>query len=330
MSIFRIFARKLHNFCSIAMNSMPPITKNLLIINVLCFFAGIALASHGIDFDKLFGLHFFLASDFRPWQLFTYMFMHGGWQHLFFNMFAVWMFGRIMEQTMGPNRFLFYYLTCGLGAGLAQELVQMAEYWYSGLGSLEQLVFPDGSAISITNYLNRWNTVGASGAVYGILLSFGVTYPNERMFIFPLPVPIKAKFFVIGYAVIELLSALSLKGDGVAHMAHLGGMLVGLLLLLYWRRGGGNGRSRRGGYGNYDHGSSLWDGFRRWFSSLGKKEKPHIDVTYGGRYGQEAAYRQQKKEEEEELNRILDKVKKNGYEGLTPEEKRRLFDISRK
>lgn len=312
------------------MNSMPPITKNLLIINVLCFLAGIALASRGIDFDKLFGLHFFLASDFRPWQPFTYMFMHGGWEHLFFNMFAVWMFGRIMEQTMGQNRFLFFYITCGLGAGLAQELVQLVEYWYYGLGSMEQLEFPDGSSISVANYLNRWNTVGASGAVYGILLSFGVTYPNERLFIFPLPIPIKAKFFVIGYAVIELLSALSQKGDGVAHMAHLGGMLVGLLLLLYWRNGGGSGRGRRGNHGNYDRGSSLWNGFRRWFSSLAKKEEPHIDVTYGGRYGQEAAYRQQKKEEEEELNRILDKVKKSGYEGLTPEEKRRLFDISRK
>ena len=311
------------------MNTMPTITKNLLIINVLCFFARLAFAKHGIDIDDQFGLHFFLANDFRPWQLFTYMFIHAGWEHLFFNMFAVWMFGRIMEQTMGQNRFLFYYLTCGLGAGLAQELVQTIQYWYLGFGNYEQVNI--GSAIiPMEEYLNRLNTVGASGAVYGILLSFGMTYPNERMFIFPLPVPIKAKYFVIGYAVIELLSAMSQKGDGVAHMAHLGGMLVGLLLILYWRNGGGNGSGRHGGYGGYDRGNSSWDGFRRWFSSLGKKKEPHINVTYGGRYGQEATYRQQKKEEEEELNRILDKVKKNGYEGLTPEEKRRLFDISRK
>ena len=312
------------------MNSMPPITKNLLIINVLCFFASMVFAKYGVDFDELFGLHFFLASHFRPWQLFTYMFMHGGWQHLFFNMFAVWMFGRIMEQTMGQGRYLFYYLTCGLGAGLAQELVQLVQYWYLGLGGLEQLVFSDGTTLLTTHYLNNWNTVGASGAVYGILLSFGMTYPEERLFIFPLPVPIKAKYFVIGYAAIELFSVFSPTPDGVAHMAHLGGMLVGFLLLLYWRKGGGSGSGRRGGYGGYDRGGSTWDGFRRWFSSLGKKEKPHINVTYGGRYGQEAAYRQQKKEEENELNRILDKVKKSGYEGLTPEEKRRLFDISRK
>ena len=309
------------------MNMMPPITKNLLIINVLCYFASLAFASHGVDFDELFGLHFFLASHFQPWQFFTYMFMHANLQHLFFNMFAVWMFGRIMEQTMGQKRFLFYYLTCGLGAGLTQELVQLAEYWYYGFGNYEQVALGSG-IVAMDEYLNRWNTVGASGAVYGILLSFGMTFPEERMFIFPLPVPIKAKYFVMGYAVIELLSAMSLKGDGVAHMAHLGGMLVGFLLLLYWRSGGG---SRNGGYRSYGRGGSdTWDGVRRWFASLFKKKEPHIDVTYGGRYGQEAAYRQQKKEQEEELNRILDKVKKNGYDGLTAEEKRRLFDITRK
>ena len=207
------------------MNMMPPITKNLLIINVLCYFASLAFASHGVDFDELFGLHFFLASHFQPWQFFTYMFMHANLQHLFFNMFAVWMFGRIMEQTMGQKRFLFYYLTCGLGAGLTQELVQLAEYWYYGFGNYEQVALGSG-IVAMDEYLNRWNTVGASGAVYGILLSFGMTFPEERMFIFPLPVPIKAKYFVMGYAVIELLSAMSLKGDGVAHMAHLGGMLV--------------------------------------------------------------------------------------------------------
>ena len=309
------------------MNTIPPITKNLLIINVLCFFASLAFASHGIDFNELFGLHFFLASHFRPWQLFTYMFMHANWSHLFFNMFAVWMFGRIMEQTMGQKRFLFYYLTCGLGAGLMQELVQTMEYWYYGFESFENVNLGTG-IVPMAEYLNRWNTVGASGAVYGILLSFGMTYPEERMFIFPIPVPIKAKYFVVGYAVIELLSALSQSGDGVAHMAHLGGMLVGLLLLLYWR--GGNGNGNRGGYRSYGPDSSSWDNFRRWFTSLFKKKEPHINVTYGGRYGQEAAYRQQKKEQEEELNRILDKVKKNGYDGLTPEEKRRLFDITRK
>ena len=309
------------------MNTIPPVTKNLLIINVLCFLASLALALHGIELEEMFGLHFFLASNFRPWQLFTYMFLHGGWAHLFFNMFALWMFGRIIEQTLGQGRFLFYYLTCGLGAGLMQELVQMGEYWYYGFGNFEQVNLGN-ALIPMAEYLNRWNTVGASGAVYGILLAFGVIYPNERMYIFPIPVPIKAKFFVIGYAIIELLSALDQRGDNVAHMAHLGGMLVGLLLLIYWRRGRGGGN--RGGYSRYDRGSNTWSNFCNWFTSLFQKKDPHIDVTFGGRYGQEASYRQQKKEEEEELNRILDKVKKYGYEGLSPEEKRRLFDFSKK
>lgn len=311
------------------MNMMPPVTKNLLIINVLCFFASYVLGLRGIDLNDLFGLHFVLAEAFRPWQFFTYMFMHGGLQHLFFNMFALWMFGRIIEQTLGVRRFLFYYLTCGLGAGLAQELVQGAEFLYYGFAGYEQISIDHGMVIPMSQYLNQWCTVGASGCVYGILLAFGMTFPNERMFIFPLPVPIKAKYFVMGYAVIELLSAMAQRGDGVAHMAHLGGMLVGLLLLLYWRGGGGS-RSRRGNFSNYDRGTNTWDNLRRWFASIGKKRKPHINVTYGGRYSQDAAYLQKKKENEEELNRILDKVKKNGYSGLSEEEKKRLFDISRR
>ena len=216
------------------MNSIPPVTKNLLIINVLCFFASLAFASHGIELEEMFGLHFFLASNFRPWQLFTYMFMHASWQHLFFNMFAVWMFGRIIEQTMGQKRFLFYYLTCGLGAGLMQELVQMGEYWYYGFGAYEQISL-SGVIVPMAEYLNRWNTVGASGAVYGLLLAFGMTFPNEYIYLYFL-MPIKAKWFIIGYAALELIQGVFYSYDGVAHFAHLGGMLVGLLLILWWRR----------------------------------------------------------------------------------------------
>ena len=316
------------------MNNMPPVTKNLLIINVLFFAARwvAALPAYGIDLDDVLGLHFFMASHFYFYQLFSYMFMHGSLSHLFFNMFAVWMFGRIMENTMGSKRFLFYYLTCGLGAGLMQEFVQYANYWIEGLNAYEQ-VNVGGVLFPMDEFLNRWTTVGASGAVYGILLSFGMTFPNERLFIFPLPVPIKAKFFVVGYAVIELLSALSRPGDGVAHFAHLGGMLVGFLLLLYWRNGGGNSnRSHRNYYDRdyYDKGSDGGFNFRRWFSKLFTRKNPDIKVTYGGKYAQDFIYRQRKKEEEEELNRILDKVKKSGYANLTDEEKRRLFDKSKK
>ena len=316
------------------MNNMPPVTKNLLIINVLFFAAkwAASLPAYGIDLDDVLGLHFFLASHFYFYQFFTYMFMHASFTHLFFNMFAVWMFGRIMEQTMGSKRFLFYYLTCGLGAGLMQELVQYANYWLEGLSSFEQVSI-GGVGFPMEEFLNRWTTVGASGAVYGILLSFGMTFPNERLFIFPLPVPIKAKYFVVGYAVIELMSAFGRSGDGVAHFAHLGGMLVGLLLLLYWRNGGGRGGRRNNNYYDrdyYDRGQDGGFNFRQWFGKMFGKKTPDVKVTWGGKYEKDFTYHQRKQEEEAELNRILDKVKKSGYTNLTDEEKRRLFDMSQK
>lgn len=314
------------------MNNMPPITKNLLIINILVFATQYVMeARFGINLDDYLGLHFLLASNFHAYQLFTYMFMHGGWEHLFFNMFAVWMFGRIMEQTMGPKRFLFYYLTCGLGAGLMQELVQYISYVYQGLNAYEQII-SNGGIMEMSDYLNRWTTVGASGAVYGILLSFGMTFPEERMFIFPLPVPIKAKYFVMGYAVIELLSALGRSGDGIAHFAHLGGMLVGFLLLLYWRSGGSNGHRGGNYYGrNYTYRQSNWDKFRNWFASMKKKmQKPHITVTQGGKFAQDMQYNQERKAEETNIDTILDKVKKHGYAALTETEKKQLFDFSNK
>ena len=199
---------------------MPTVTKNLIIINVLVFFGTLVAQRYGIDLANYLGLHFFLASDFNPAQLITYMFMHGGFSHIFFNMFAVFMFGPILEQTWGPKRFLFYYILCGIGAGLIQE-VNLIGY----------------GIISMDQYLNMMTTVGASGAVYAILLAFGMLYPNNQLFIFPLPFPIKAKFFVIGYAAIELWAGLANSaGDNVAHFAHLGGMLFGLILILYWRK----------------------------------------------------------------------------------------------
>ena len=222
------------------MNQLPPVTKNLLIINVLCYLAMLVAGRNGIDLNDMLGLHFFMADKFMPYQLLTYMFMHGSEKHIFFNMFAVWMFGRIIEQVLGSRRFLIYYLVCGIGAGVIQELVQWAHYI-----SMEHVdVARHGMAMSI----DMWYTVGASGAVYGILLAFGMIFPDEHMFIFPLPIPIKAKLFVIGYAVIELLMARS--NDGVAHYAHLGGMLVGLIILLMWKDSG------RGG---------LLDKIRGWF-----------------------------------------------------------------
>lgn len=215
------------------MNNIPPVTRNLLIINVLVFMATLVAQRYGFDPTDLFGLHFFMASDFRIWQLVTYMFLHGGFAHIFFNMFALWMFGRIMEQSWGSKRFLIFYFVCGIGAGLTQEIVQYIQY-VTELSQYQQVNL-GYTTVPMSTYLNMLTTVGASGAIYGILLGFGLTYPNERLFVFPLPVPIKAKYFVIGYAVIELLAGLG-AGDNVAHFAHLGGMVFGYLLLVYWKK----------------------------------------------------------------------------------------------
>ena len=307
------------------MNNMPPITKNLLIINLLFFATDWVAGLYNIDLTQLLGLHFILSRDFQFYQLFTYMFMHGGFQHLFFNMFAVWMFGRIMEQTMGSRRFLFYYLTCGLGAGFMQEIVQLISYYYQGFNAYDQISIGN-TVIAMDEFLNRWTTVGASGCVYGILLSFGMTFPNERMFIFPLPVPIKAKYFVMGYALIELYSALGRPADGIAHFAHLGGMLVGLLLLLYWRGGGGNRRYHGNYYDKGNYGNK--NGFMKWFSS--KTKRTNFKVSQGGKYSQDMEYNQREKQEDEMLNTILDKIKREGYSSLTEEEKKKLFEISNK
>lgn len=297
------------------MNNMPTVTKNLLIINTLMYAATwVTETYYHIDLKDFLGLHFILAKDFGIYQFFTYMFMHGSLEHLFFNMFAVWMFGRIMEQTMGEKRFLWYYIICGLGAGLTQEIVQYIDFYIRGWNDFQQVNL-DGNLIEMGSYLNNWTTVGASGAVYGILLSFGMTFPEERMFIFPLPVPIKAKYFVVGYAVIELLSALGQTHDGVAHFAHLGGMLFGLMLLLHWRNGGGQG--------------NLWRKWKAKFQNMwGSGRDTQFRVRHGGKFEEEINYNRREREHEQEIDAILDKVKKGGYSSLTEEEKRKLFDAS--
>ncbi len=221
------------------MNNLPTVTKNLLIINLLCFLGTIVARRYGIDVENMLGLHFFLASDFNLAQFFTYMFMHANFSHIFFNMFAVWMFGRVLEQVWGPKRFLTYYLVCGIGAGVIQELVQFIEY--TMVWSNYESVNTGLDIIPMSVFLNELTTVGASGAVYGILLAFGMLFPNSQMFVFPIPVPIKAKYFVIGYAALELVLGIT-GGDGVAHFAHLGGMLFGLIFIIYWRNKNGGGQ----------------------------------------------------------------------------------------
>jgi len=294
------------------MYNMPPVTKNIIIINVLFFLAMYVTPRYGIDLTQTMGLHFFMASDFKIYQLLTYMFMHGNFAHILFNMFAVWMFGRIVESAWGSRRFLIYYLICGIGAGLFQEIVQYIDYVASGMQAYDSVDI--GTAvIPMDTYLNMLTTVGASGAVYGILLAFGLSYPEERLFIIPIPIPIKAKYFVIGYAVIELLSGLYGSNDGVAHFAHLGGMVVGFLLILYWTKK----NSMSGGY---------LEKINNWFQN---RRKPKMKVHYGEKEA-DYQYNARKKEKQEEIDRILDKVRKSGYESLTVDEKKKLFESSNK
>lgn len=293
------------------MRAIPTITKNLLIINVLMFLATWVFGMKGIELSDYLGLHFFMAGDFRIYQFITYMFMHGGFQHIFFNMFALWMFGVVVENTWGPKKFLFYYIVCGIGAGLVQELVQYSNYVIEGMASF-QTVNTGDAILPMDQYLNLWNTVGASGAVYGILLAFGMLYPEQRIFIFPLPVPIKAKWFVMIYVAIELFSALGTRGDGIAHFAHLGGMLFGWLIIKYWKLHPGSDY-----YGG--RGEQFFDNMKRkWEMRKGKDAQKDNNP--------DRKHDTRKKENDEEIDRILDKIKRSGYDSLTAEEKRRLFD----
>lgn len=311
------------------MRQIPTITKNLLIINVICYLAYIVLGGKGIDLNDIFGLHYAQAQDFRFYQLVTYMFMHASFEHVFFNMFALWMFGGVIERTFGEKRYLLYYMVCGLGAALCQEVSQFFQVYFmiadngATLSDMMNLSPLDRQA------LNALTTVGASGCIYGILLAFGMTYPEERMFIFPLPVPVKAKWFVAGYAVIEVVLALMQRGDGVAHIAHLGGMLFGYILIKMWRKTkpGFNGWD---GYEVKDSSKTILGRIRQWLH-LDKNDNTDEDLKYGKQnthadQKQDWQYNAEKKKREEEIDKILDKIRKSGYASLSEEEKKKLFD----
>ena len=235
------------------MNNIPTVTKNLLAINVLMFLALLVAEKQGVDLNSVLGLHLFASEGFQPYQLVTYMFMHASVTHLFFNMFALYMFGRTLEYMWGAKRFLVYYLVAGIGAALVQETFGMVRYHEAldGMSPLDvELVLSRGfdalregknfvnPQLAHLNVVLNSTTVGASGAIYAILLGFGMLFPEERMFVFPIPFPIKAKYLVMGYAVIELYLGVSGSADGVAHFAHLGGMLFGFILILFWRNKG--------------------------------------------------------------------------------------------
>ena len=278
---------------------LPLVVKNLLIINGIFFLATIAMDMvWHIDLAQYLGLHYIGASDFQPYQFVTYMFMHGSFGHLFFNMFALWMFGNAIENAWGPKRFLFFYMVCGIGAGLTQELVQ-----YIQLNDIVQnyeYVRLNNRSIPVDEYLNMLTTVGASGAVYGILLAFGMMWPNSRIYLYFL-IPIKTKWFVLIYGLLELFSGFS-SIDNVAHFAHVGGMVFGLLLILYWKNGGTAGLKMR--FTKKNTGNS----------------RPKSDWDYN----------KERHDEDRRTDEILDKISKGGYDSLTKEEKEFLFKQSKK
>lgn len=227
----------------------PPVVKNLIIINVLMLLGTWAL-QNSLDLTHLLGLYFFKSDQFHPYQIITHMFMHGGLTHLFFNMFALWMFGRVLEQVWGSKRFFIYYIVTGLGAAFIHSMVNYFHF-QSVLNDLtaeqiqivytkgyelwtQQRTFSDPNMQAMQMLLNV-PTVGASGAVFGVLLAFGMLFPNTQlMLLFP-PIPIRAKYFVMIYGAIELYLGITQPGGTIAHFAHLGGMLFGFILIKIWK-----------------------------------------------------------------------------------------------
>jgi membrane associated rhomboid family serine protease len=238
---------------------LPAVTKNLIIINTLFWLATVIMIK--LNLTEMLGLHYPGSGGFRLYQIITYMFMHGSLIHLFFNMFAVYMFGRLLESVWGSKRFLTYFMITGIGAGLINILVAyirikaaevdlspdaIAEIYRDGYDIIKQGMNYTDPAMGQLNRLINTATVGASGSVFGILLAIGMLFPNLSLYIIPIPFPVKAKYFVIGYAAIELFAGFAeIRGDNVAHFAHLGGMLFGLVLILYWRK---REKDKYGGY----------------------------------------------------------------------------------
>ena len=306
---------------------IPPVTKNLLIINLIAFLATLVFQMRGIDLADIGGLHFFMASHFHYYQLVTYLFLHASFMHILSNMFGLWMFGCVIENVWGPKKFLFYYITCGIGAGLLQEIAQFGSFYMTIAEQVPDATFNTvmGLGTQYASALNAWTTIGASGAVYAVILAFGMTFPNERLFIIPFPFPIKAKWFVLGYVAIEFFSALGSSGDGVAHTAHLGGMLFGYLMIRYWQRHPDSNFDKGRGQQFFEN---LKRNFEQRHQQKGHYNNPNMRAERGGSKEDDMNYNARKKQNQEEIDAILDKIRKSGYDSLTKEEKKKLFDAS--
>lgn len=242
--------------------TVPPVTQNLIIVNVILWAVEMLFPRFGVTMLDKLGLHMIGSDLFNPIQIITYMFLHDShsFLHILFNMFTLWMFGRILEQVWGSKRYFMFYMVCGIGAALVQEAVWLLTFKHEYIAAIAPLngltydhmaeIVNNAVASGDTQFLHgiaqmksQFVTIGASGAIFGLLLGFAMTFPNVPMYLFFIPVPIKAKYLVIGYAVLEFF--LGIGGGGtIAHFAHLGGMLFGLGILLYWKKKGmlrGNG-----------------------------------------------------------------------------------------
>lgn len=259
-------------------SGIPPTVKILIILNVVMYFLSLFIEQGlHVDMANLLGLHLPQSVYWGPWQYITHMFMHGSFSHLFFNMFALFMFGRILETVWGAKRFLLFYFVCGIGAGALNSLVgwfeiqrmlgqyaafqaspdptlladfvnhqlahpapwiwEVIDNWINNPASTEYMAAGKQLFQQIIDLKVNIPMIGASGAIFGILLAFGMLFPNTELYLMFIPIPIKAKYFVLGYGLLEIFLGLQNNAaDNVAHFAHLGGMLFGFFLIKYWSR----------------------------------------------------------------------------------------------
>jgi len=301
-------------------NLFPPVIKGLLIANLAVFFLQYTIfemlrvgdSNLSMYFFKYFAL-FPLSDGFWPWQLVSYQFMHGGFSHIFFNLFALWMFGAEIENLWGSKKFLVFYLLAGVGAGLTQLLIS----------PIISQVGP---------------TVGASGSVYGIMLAFALTYPNRSIFVFPFFIPIKAKFLILILVGADLLMGFTSQSS-VAHFAHLGGAATGFFLIkfgdqigiynilnfLYSDKGGSSRKYDKQPANVY---KANWQNTRQSYynedDSAYKVDDPHSSKKSSDLWVDGENITQNK------IDEILDKISESGYQNLTEREKKILFELSQK
>jgi membrane associated rhomboid family serine protease len=219
--------------------NISPVVKNLLIINVICFLPTLLFNPAMVQtIYELGSAHYFDSPVFKPWQPITYMFLHGGWMHIIFNMFALFSFGSIIEYNMTSKRFVMFYFLCGLGGLAGQWIVQAIEvYNYTGSFFIPDEFVPASAEVAQKlGQIYYSSMVGASGAIFGVLIAFGMLYPNAELMMMFIPVPVKAKYVIPGYILLSLYLGISqFSGDNVAHFAHLGGGLLGFILIKMWR-----------------------------------------------------------------------------------------------